>query len=259
MNKKFEEFILNNLDKPWDWVYLARDQVYKTENLYTYLVDPRGITRPKIERYPVSLEFVKSISNPPWTHELSSFPMLTENYITKHLYENWDFIALSRNPSINPDFVIKNPQLPWVWGDDGLSSNPNTTVELIELFKDNPWYFRSLSTNVNLTHKFILKNINEDWCWNNLSGNPCITPEFVEKHQDLPWVWGAYSLSSNVSITPEFIERNIDKDWVWGKFGLSRNPRITLDFITKHIDKPWDWGRYGLSSNLFTYELNKKF
>jgi hypothetical protein len=66
--------------------------------------------------------------------------------------------------------------LPWDWGNWGLSLNPSITAEFVEKHLDKPW----------------------DWGEYGLSSNPAITMSFVEKHLEKPWDWGKYGLSRNL-------------------------------------------------------------
>ena len=92
------------------------------------------------------------------------------------------------------EFVLKfSDKLDW----NGISWNPNITMEFIEKYSDKPW----------------------DWN-GGISRNPNITMEFIEKYSNKPWNW--YYISYNQNITIEFIEKYPDKSWNWG--WISYNP-----------------------------------
>ena len=55
--------------------------------------------------------------------------------------------------------IEKYPEKPWNW--DGISRNPNITMEFIEKYPDKQWNWKWISKNPNITIKFIEKNINK--------------------------------------------------------------------------------------------------
>ena len=72
---------------------------------------------------------------------------LSEKYPDK----NWNhkMIVFSENMPI--EIIEKYPNKPWVWGEFGLSNNPNITIEVIEKHLEKKWNWKELSLNPNLT------------------------------------------------------------------------------------------------------------
>jgi hypothetical protein len=78
------------------------------------------------------------------------------------------------------DYIEKNlasPELrsvkPWVW--QGISWNPNLTMDFIEKYPDKDWNWHGISEIPNLTMDFIEKHSNEDWDWFHFSSSPNLT------------------------------------------------------------------------------------
>ena len=76
----------------------------------------------------------------------------------------------------------KYPNKPWGW--DGISRNPNITMEFIEKYPNKPWDWGGISMNPNITMEIFEKNPNKPWDWSRISRNPNITMEFIEKKLD---------------------------------------------------------------------------
>ena len=143
--------------------------------------------------------------------------------------------------------ILKYPNKDWNW--EGISKNPNISIEFIETYTDKPWCWKyGVSDNPNLTMDFIEKFIDKQWDWVEISENLNITMEFIEAYPDKDWDW--YSISRNPNITMDIIEKNPDKPWEWA--GISINPNLTIKFVEKH--KPWDW--FSISLNDFGYFNN---
>lgn len=157
------------------------------------------------------------------------------NALQKLILENpnaeWDWIELSANLNITPEFYKNNKELKW--NNMILVTNPNfrdVGFDFIQPF-DPQVYSRFLG----ITEKLLLENLNENWSWTNLSQNPGIKFETILKNLHLPWNW--HTLSKTTEI--ENIINNPQLPWKW-EF-ISNNPNINLEFIKKNIDKKWDW------------------
>ena len=83
--------------------------------------------------------------------------------------------------------IEKHPEKPWNW--NGISRNPNITMEFIEKHPEKPWNWYNISSNPNLTMEFIEKHPEKPWNWNSISYNPNLTMEFIEKHPEKAWNW----------------------------------------------------------------------
>jgi hypothetical protein len=58
--------------------------------------------------------------------------------IEKYPYKEWNWVLLSRNPIVTPEFVEKFIDKPWDWSRWGLSLNLSITPEFVEKFIDKP-------------------------------------------------------------------------------------------------------------------------
>jgi hypothetical protein len=49
-------------------------------------------------------------------------------------------------------------------------------------YPDKPWDWEGISHNPNLTMEMILEHLDKPWNWNGISKNPNLTMEFIEKN-----------------------------------------------------------------------------
>src|SRR5271170_4667431 len=94
----------------------------------------------------------------------------------------------------------KYPDEPWCWR--GISENPNTTWEMIEMsFRVDPeqkWSRLNGSYNPNITWEIIESHPEKTWHWCHLSQNPNITWEIIEGHPEKSWDWNRISQNPNI-------------------------------------------------------------
>jgi hypothetical protein len=96
----WNEFVLKNLDKNWDWYWLS--------------------TNPNI-----TWDIVKANLDKPWDwYGLSTNPNITWDIVISNPDKPWNWRGLSSNPNITMDIIEANPDKPWNWY--GLSNNPFT-------------------------------------------------------------------------------------------------------------------------------------
>ena len=67
------------------------------------------------------------------------------------------------------EFVLTHPDKGWDW--EGVSRNPNITMEDIISHPENPWNWWWISLNPNLTMEFINSHPEKPWDWGNVSFN----------------------------------------------------------------------------------------
>ena len=91
-------------------------------------------------------------------------------------------------------FIEDNPDKPWNW--NGISYNPNITMEIIKANPDKPWDWIGISYNPNITMEFVEDNPDKPWDWSGISYNPNITMEFIKANPDKPWNWNGISQNS---------------------------------------------------------------
>ena len=126
---------------------------------------------------------------------------------------------------------------------NGLSGNPNITIDYVHTTPNHPWNWEGLSRNPNITMDHVIANPGLPWDWKGLSQNPSITMDHVLANPDHPWDW--YWVSRNSNITMDYVLANPDLPWDWEE--LSCNPNITMDHVLANPNRPWNWG--GLSRN----------
>ena len=69
-------------------------------------------------------------------------------------------------------------------GFNGISENPNITMDIIEKYPDKPWDWARISLNPSITMDIIEKYPDKPWNWKWISLNPSITMDIIEKHID---------------------------------------------------------------------------
>ena len=67
------------------------------------------------------------------------------DFINANPDKNWDWNGISRNPNITMEIINKNLDKPWKWF--WISHNPNITMEMINSNPDKPWDWNSISCN----------------------------------------------------------------------------------------------------------------
>jgi hypothetical protein len=166
----------------------------------------------------ISLEYIEQHSELPWnwgwmlerkdmTWEfyLTHFQRFTKKVLGPHYIR-----YLCEKPFVLPQYFCEPHRSPSFW--QGMSSNPNINLQMIE------------------------ENIVREWIWGDLSSNPVVTPAFILKHGTRDWDWDGVSLNPNLTL--EFIEDNVSR---LNMPAISKHPVITIDFVLKHIDYSWDF------------------
>ena len=122
----------------------------------------------------------------------------------------------------------------WNWNYEGLSSNPNLTIDYIRFYlknKDNWDLMNSAQWNGRIEES------QTNWNWERISKNSAFTMDHIAVNSDLPWEFVFVSLNPNVTI--EFVLDNLNEDWDWNE--LSRNEGINMDNINSHPKLPWNY------------------
>ena len=259
-------------NKPWDWVWLI-------ENTDIYV--EKYISLNLIEKYPYKWNY--------W--DLSYNPNLTEKFILKYPYKNWnieylidnnkitDFKVLSKFKYINQYIINKYPNKLWdqKWINENFNytytlnlteefilKHPNKNWNIKYLIKNKITDFKSLSKFKNINNNIINKYPNKPWDWDwliqntNISVEKYIPLDLIEKY---PYKWNYHILSENPNITKEFILKYLNKCWDISM--LIKNNKIN-DFkilckfnnlskynIKKYPDKPWDWEWMILNTDIY--------
>ena len=215
--KNINKNILNRYsNKPWDWEWLIEN------------------TNIKLEIF-IQLDIIEKYKHK-WNYlNLSRNPNITEEYILKYYYKNWDIFYLIENDNITDykkftilnkvDYVIlrKYPDKPWDW--EYITYQKKISIDnLLDLkcnyIIKNPFKFDRYKY-LEYHYKYI-KNIQD----------------FILKH---PYNdFDLYELIRNNKIT-DFKT-------------LSKNINIDYNIINKYPDKPWDW-EWLVKRNIHNIEL----
>ena len=59
------------------------------------------------------------------------------SFIEDNRDKTWSWDGISCNPNLTMEIINANPDKPWDW--DGISRNPNITMEMINAKPDKPW------------------------------------------------------------------------------------------------------------------------
>ena len=204
-----------------------------------------------------------------WNYwDLSENPNITEEFILKHPYKNWNieyliennkitnFNALSKFKNMHYYFIDNYPNKPWDW--EWLIQNTSITLEShipLNLIKKYlyKWNYYHLSLNPNLTEDFILKYPHQKWNIKYLIDNNKITDfkalskfkkinkYIIDEYQNKPWDWEW--IIQNIDIDAEiYIPFNlIEKySYKWGYYCLNKNPNFIDEFILKYPYQNWN-------------------
>jgi hypothetical protein len=125
------EFIIKNIDKPWNWKGLMRmneinffkimDECPYAENIQWNW----GLLSFNIN---INVDVLRKHIDKPWSfNELSYSPQLTIDIVRLFPEADWDFYGVSSSPKISLKDMLANPDLPWNFG--GASANPGITYE----------------------------------------------------------------------------------------------------------------------------------
>lgn len=183
---------------------------------------------------------------------------------------------ISSHPSVDFDLVLKYPDFNWKYGDfelnyydnysniwirEGLSSNPNITIDIISNHQKMPWnYYVILKTykldadnfeNVLSFCKTKLQEKNEyrePNFYAAIANNSTLTYELLKLHPEIEWSYNCYEVFSKYKDIPlEYIYEKIDKfiithcNYTFDKYEeygvpIFKNPNMTFDMLSSLID-----------------------
>lgn len=118
---------------------------------------------------------------------LSSNPSI-QTLLTAFPDKSWDWVKISSNPAVTSKFIRDNPKLRW--STDGLMFNHTLTPkQIIQLCRTFSWkVFPALSIHPKLTVKTLLKYPKYGWNWETVSRHPNMTDAIKSQHPELGWV-----------------------------------------------------------------------
>lgn len=258
------QYILNNKDKNWNWVYLSQNPGIKLEDIE--------------ENLNLSWQWCSVGGN----------PNITIKFILNHLDKFKDRTAnLGGTSLITLEDIQNYPEL--FWNKEIISQNPNLTLEYFLNNRNAKWNYESIGRNSSIIdlknvtlnkqlfdleiifngeQKIIITNISDVInITKGLSMNPTITTDIVKKNKSIQWDFLEITKNPAISINDAFcvfnmLSENIDRNKIADLiilFGNTlntaycQNPNITLDWIFNNLNSLLDWGINGLSSNKLTY------
>jgi hypothetical protein len=129
-----------------------------------------------------------------------------------------------------------------------LCTNPNLTMDMIELYPNLPWEYKNLIRSKNLTWNFINKHLHA-FDSKIVSSHPNITWDIVKNNPSYPWDY--YYLLFNENITWDIIIKNKSRPWAldllfyWdymGPFKLDKfKESLTIDHVLQLLYRPWNF------------------
>jgi hypothetical protein len=159
----------------------------------------------------------------------------------RHLHWNW--YSLSSNPNTTCELLDEFPDEKWVWNFQGVSDNINIDLDYVNN-NDKPWNLFSLSKNPSMG-KYIGQPDTLEWVWPYVCYNKDVSEGILEQNRDkLDW----NRLSVNHKLSWNFIEDNINKPWNWD--GISTFPCINIDIVKNNLDKNWNWCSLSQNSSI---------
>ena len=144
-----------------------------------------------------------------------------KDFTIEFIEENPDFIDwrlndedinLSLNPNITLEFIKKYKNRKW-WNKDDLIKNPNIQVNDIIDNPDLPWGPKAKWwNNPNVKPEHLIKyNHIEQFKWIIVSQCFHTSMEYIFSHLEYPWHWEAVSMNPNLTI--EYIKNNKHINW----------------------------------------------
>ena len=147
----------------------------------------------------------------------SAYTMSLIDLVNANNEKEWDWDALSSNPSISYTDILANPTIPWNW--------------------------RFVSQNPGIPMSFVFERIDKGWDWQSLSSNPSLTWSDVETHSDIPWSRAYIAQHPNMTWDILITNRLYFKSWK----EISSNPNVTLENVLSTLrsglatTNDWHW------------------
>ena len=157
--------------KDWDWSALLANKNIKTHDILDNLDLPWKVFNNIIEH---RFKFSYILNNQhieyfdiELVNDQRCFDIMYGEPFSIPLYDNkWDMIAISLNPRININMVLKNKIN---WNFYFLSMNGAILMKDVKNNLNLPWNFKAMSQNPSITYIDIFLNPDFDWCYKCLS------------------------------------------------------------------------------------------
>lgn len=203
-------YVLANLDKPWDWYYISRHDTVTGEIMeahpqikwWPYSVMRKGRSWEFIKPY-VKSELEQRDMYSRRDDEYYDIPMEVCNAIADNPNITWDVIRndpflyseiwwLSHSNAITWSVVCEHPDLDWDWS--AITEKDEITMEIVKANLDKPWDWWTISKKV-----ASLYDINEHpeypWAWDEVSCRQDLTDIYTSTPR--PWNWKTALASLN--------------------------------------------------------------
>ena len=208
-NNHFWEFVVRNVDKPWDWNALSRRK--------------DGV-----------LEALTKWPNLPWKWCEFNGEWITQSLVEKYHSSPWNWKMLSRLSWIAIDYVLAHPNYDWNWS--SLSQSPAITFNDIMTHSSCPWEWNFVSINPNLTLNDVISNRHLNWNWGVISSRSFITCEVMNDHPEIP-----FNYTKNKNLTREFILTHIDE---MRRKDILHDIIAPFDVMCDFPNENWNWIHY---------------
>ena len=141
------EFIRNHISKNWSWTNLSRNPFLTDEFIDEFCHKPWSwIQMSTIENpLPVFKTLEKNLFSRQWS-SLSNNAYVTPRVIELNSQIPWNWTNVSKNKSISLEYIESNPLKQWDWS-NGISRNPNLTVDFVKKHFQQKFNFVALSEN----------------------------------------------------------------------------------------------------------------
>ena len=249
--------VLEHPDLPWNWFSLSQripmDMIIQHPDLPW---DGDGICmNPTQQKYmklmkvdsPITIQqinllcqytdidiwdYIQEYQSPDWNQfHVSIRPEITWERIQSN-NSIWDWDGVSMNPNITIDLILEFPDKPWNWN----YLSHRMSVEVIQMYPDLPWDWGILSNHMVIPDTKLLHTYpDKPWDWGILCLHPSITPLIIEQFPDKPWDW--YILSSHPNMNWDQFSKISDELLNWNQLSV----RMSFDIIQTFPDKPWSW------------------
>lgn len=169
----------------------------------------------------------------------------------------WNWSRLAENPTISYEQTLALPKHRWDYEGCVISMSKFTHEYILDLIRGGlPVDWAALSTNPNTTWEIVSANIYQPWDFVALSTNPAITWEIMMDNAHFPSgeliPWGFEAFACNPHVTWKIVQDNPWVDWDYSSFKLSPGFPFAVIRANQHLD--WYYPPMS-ASPLVTHEL----
>ena len=245
----------------WNWRAISENENFTMEMFIKYEKKRHLFNSFHISRYmKLTLDFIDKYkefkwdwvllsANPSFTiEELAEmdnirwdFVSMNLNFRGEHLLKypdkKWSMYHVSKNPSLDLNFVLKYHL--FRWSHSGLAQNPNITRNFFENYP----HFNKLTTklnmneisrNINITLDFLLKYKYLLWNFGEMSSNPYLNIDILKYFKNRMWNWDIVTRHKNIKMSDIAMNDNLS----WKMQVVLGNPNASsILYIPHHYSK----------------------